>query len=287
MRGKSIKLGIDEGGVRMNEWVEYSWVGSEKHFVDEINIQTLGQLVLGRFGGNSSPNRKVKNEDGCMVLINKELDVEFVILLDAHKTSESAELVVTTIKSLQSEIKKALTFSTKNSFIALQNLLLTTFESQQFKAECQKVEGETACLIAVRKGKYLWWLSIGDCILYLYHPELTALNEYQQNHRSFYEWIGQVNTFDLEVPCYSTGIKEMRKGQNHIFLTTDGLVECPNVNYDHPIEIFKPFQNSTNEQGVRYLLEQIMKNGVLDSTTILSWFVMIEEEGMQPSDRVL
>ena len=43
-------------------------------------------------------------------------------------------------------------------------------------------------------------VSIGDCILYLNHPELSVLNEYQQNHRSFYEWIGKVNTFELEVP---------------------------------------------------------------------------------------
>jgi len=270
----------------MNEWIEYSWVGSEKHFVDEINVHSLGHVVLGRLGGNSAPNRKVKNEDGCMVLLNKELDVEFVVVLDAHKTAESAELVVKTIQSIQLEIKQALTLATKDSFSTLHNLLLTKFESEQFKAACQNVEGETACLIMLRKGKYFWWLSIGDCILLLHHPELAALNEYQQNHRSFYEWIGQVNTFDLEVPSYSTGIKELRKGQNHIFLTTDGLVECPNVNYDQPIEIFKPFQNQTNEQGVRYLLEDIKKNGVLDSTTILSWFVEIEEEGMQPSDRV-
>lgn len=270
----------------MNNWLEYSWVGSEKHFVDEINVQSIGNVVLGRFGGNSVVNKKVKNEDGCLVRGNKELDVEFVVLLDAHKTAESAELVVETIQSLQSDIKHALTLPSRHTFTNLQNLLLTTFGSQSFRDACQRVEGETACVIVVRKDKYLWWFSIGDCILHIFHPELVALNEFQQNHRSFYEWIGRVNTFDLEVPCYSTGTKELRKGQNHIFVTTDGLVECPNVNFNNPTEIFQAFQNKTNEDGILYLLEKIQKNGVQDSTTILSWFVDINEEGMQPSDRV-
>ena len=95
-----------------------------------------------------------------------------------------------------------------------------------------------------------------------------------------------MNTFDLEVPCYSTGTKELRKGRNHIFLTTDGLVECPNMSFDNPAKIFQSFQQMTHEEGVLYLLEAIQKNGVQDSTTLLSWIVEINEEGMQPSDRV-
>ncbi|SOC39940.1 protein phosphatase 2C domain-containing protein [Ureibacillus acetophenoni] len=270
----------------MSNWIDYSWVGSQKHFVDKIDTQCLGNVLLGRFGGNSTANRKVKNEDGCLVWANADLNVEFAVLLDAHKSAESAELVVATIESLQTDIKQILALPTRETFRKLENLLLTTFESQSFRSACQEVEGETACLIVARKDKYLWWFSVGDCILHLHHPELVALNEYQQNHRSFYEWIGKVNTFDLEVPCFSTGIKELRKGQNHIFLTTDGLVECPNVSFDNPQEIFRAFQRATNEEGVFYLLDEIQNNGVLDSTTILSWFVEIEDEGMQPSDRV-
>ena len=46
---------------------------------------------------------------------------------------------------------------------------------------------------------------------------------------SFYEWIGNVNTFDLPVPCYSTGIRELRNGKNRIVMVTDGVLECGNV----------------------------------------------------------
>ncbi|WP_235848457.1 protein phosphatase 2C domain-containing protein [Litchfieldia alkalitelluris] len=162
-------------------------------------------------------------------------------------------------------------------------MLLTIFEGDPFKEACKTIRGETAFLCVVRKEKYLWWFSVGDCILYLNHPELSDLNEYQQNHRSFYEWIGRVNTFDLDVPCFSTGTKELRQGSNHILLTTDGLLECPNTNFINPIEIFKAFKLAANEEGVRSLLKEIESKNVRDSTTIISWLVNIELQGSQPS----
>lgn len=60
---------------------------------------------------------------------------------------------------------------------------------------------KTACLIVLRKNKYLRWLSIGDCISYLSHQELRNLGQYQINQRQFYEWVGQVNTINQIVPC--------------------------------------------------------------------------------------
>jgi hypothetical protein len=261
---------------------EFSWVGSQENLVDEINIQKINHLVLGRFGGNSAAGQ-YKNEDGCIVWVNDEHNYEFVVLLDAHTTAESAELVVATIQSLKVNIERTLAFSPKKSFDGLYQLLLSTFESTSFKVACKNIQGETAFLCVVRKGRFLWWFNVGDCLLYLNHPELSELGEYQQNHRSFYEWIGKVNTFELEVPCFSTGKKELRRGRNHIFLTTDGLVECPNVNFDKPINLFKPFEKLSNEESVWNLLSKIKKNHVRDSTTILSWFVDIEVAGSQPS----
>ena len=144
--------------------------------------------------------------------------------------------------------------------------------------------GETACLFVIRKEKFLWWLSVGDCILYLFHPELKALGEFQQNDRSFYEWLGQKNTFDLAVPCYSIGRKELREGKNHIFLTTDGLIECPNTKYCHPNEIYNVLQKNSNEIGANKLLEDIQTNHVKDSTTFISWKVVVKVRATLPSD---
>ncbi|MFE8699722.1 protein phosphatase 2C domain-containing protein [Cytobacillus sp. FJAT-54145] len=261
---------------------EYCWVGSQEHFVDEISIQEVSHVVVGRFGGNSSAGQ-YKNEDGCIVWVNEDVNYEFVVLLDAHQTAESAELIVSTIESLKEDVKSILTSSPRNSFDSLYKLLLAIFESNPFKEACKNVQGETAFLCVVRKDKFLWWFSVGDCILYLNHPELSDLNEYQQNHRSFYEWIGKVNTFELEVPCFSTGTKELRQGRNHIFVTTDGLVECPNVNFVNPNQIFDRFQELTNEESVLTLLNEIKGHHVRDSTTILSWFVDIDSAGSQPS----
>ncbi|MGG0718144.1 protein phosphatase 2C domain-containing protein [Robertmurraya massiliosenegalensis] len=263
--------------------VEYTWIGSQENFIDEVNVYMISHMVLGRFGGNSTAGQ-YKNEDGCMVWVNENSDYEFVVLLDAHSTAESAELIVATIQSLKDNIKNLLAFSPRESYEHLYKLFLATFDSKNFKEACRNVQGETAFLCVVRKSKFLWWFSVGDCVLYLDHPELSALNEYQQNHRSFYEWIGKVNTFELEVPCFSSGTKELRQGRNHLFLTTDGLIECPNTNFNNPIEIFRPFGNFTDDESVRKLLEEIKKNNVRDSTTILSWFVDINELGSKPSN---
>jgi hypothetical protein len=266
----------------MNNEHEFRWLGNQENFVDEINIKTINDVIIGRFGGNSAAGQ-YKNEDGCLVWVNGEVNYEFVVLLDAHQTSESAELVLDTIHYLKKEITHILRSSPKKAFSSLYNLLFTTFDSETFKESCKKVQGETAFLCVVRKGRFLWWFSVGDCILFLNHPELEHLNEYQQNHRSFYEWIGKVNTFELEVPCFSTGTKELRKGINHIFVTTDGLVECPNACFDEPKEIFKPFMKLTNEESVSNLLNTIKEKNVRDSTTLLSWFIEVEAEASKPS----
>ncbi|MEZ0481589.1 protein phosphatase 2C domain-containing protein [Planococcus sp. SSTMD024] len=267
------------------EQAQFSWVGSEKHFVDQLDIQQIGPVTVGRFGGNSTAGQ-TKNEDGCMVWANAEEDWEFTVLLDAHQTAESAELVVAEISRLAPLINGALKLPVKQAFGQLPEILLTAFDSEHFKRACSEVQGETAVLCTARKGKFLWWLSVGDCLLYLFHPELEALGEMQQNHRSFYEWIGKVNTFDLPVPCFSTGAKELRKGTNHIVLTTDGLVECPNADFSNPLEVAKRFDGVSNTEGVRALLEKIKDKQVRDSTTILSWSVEVKSESTRPGDQL-
>ncbi|TQR19173.1 protein phosphatase 2C domain-containing protein [Psychrobacillus vulpis] len=269
--------------MKINNSHEYSWVGSQDNYVDEVNIHAVQQVILGRFGGNSSAGQ-YKNEDGCLIWVSEKQDWELAILLDAHQTAESAELVISTIESLKKDFISSLNLSLKEAFPQVGMLIINAFDSKSFKEKCQKIQGETAFLCVVRKGKFLWWLSIGDCVLHLFHPELSALNEYQQNHRSFYEWVGRKNTFDLDVPCYSIGTKELRKGRNHIFLTTDGLIECPNTAFSNPTEIMNYFRDGENGQGISKLLFEIKEKDVRDSTTIVSWMVEIEEEATQPSD---
>lgn len=262
---------------------EFSWVGSERSFVDQLHIQTIKHITLGRFGGNSIAGQ-YKNEDGCLIWVDDEQDWEFVVLLDAHHSAESAELVMNQFLIFKEEIQKILSLPYEQTLKRLEETILRMFQNEKFIDDCRKVKGETACFIALRIEKYLWWLSIGDCISFLFHPELAKLGQYQVNQRQFYEWVGQVNTFDQKVPCYSRGIRELRQGLNRILLTTDGLVECPNEPYTNPQDIYNELKGRPLNEGIRVLLKTIKENKVRDSTTIISWDVNISCEVTTPSD---
>lgn len=263
----------------------FSWVGSEYSFVDEPDVSDFNHLAIGRFGGCSEAGQS-KNEDGCLVWADGNRQWEFVMLLDAHKTAESAELVVSWVKRSETAIKRLLNEKINRTYFKnLEEYFLSLFNGERFLDDCHKVQGETACLIAVRKEKYIWWFSVGDCLLYLFHPELMKFGQYELNQRQFFEWIGQVNTFDQLVPCYSSGTRELRQGENQLFVTTDGLVECPGLPFADPAAIVKSFKDISNRQGAEKLLETIQGKGVRDSTTIVSWKIQIEEKAAMPSDQ--
>lgn len=261
---------------------DFSWVGSNKHFVDEPDVQKIEGVTIGRFGGNSSAGQ-FKNEDACLVWIDGAANWEFVMLLDAHNTAESAEIVLAQVEAHKMELKRLLVQPlSKDFFQNLEQAVLDMFQQETFLAVCRNVQGETACLIVVRKGKYVWWFSVGDCLVYLFHPELASFGQYQLNQRQFYEWIGQVNTFEQPVPCYSAGTRELRQGINRLLLTTDGLVECPGGPYREPASIY---QAMTEENGIESLLSTIEQCGVRDSTTIISWEITIPEKAAIASDQ--
>ncbi|WP_274310072.1 protein phosphatase 2C domain-containing protein [Solibacillus daqui] len=267
-----------------NSIKDFSWVGSQENFVDRENIRYVNHIIVGRYGGNSNAGQ-YKNEDGCLVWLNENEDWEFVIILDAHNTAESAEKIVELFENEKIQIKNLLSMKiSQKTFKTLEEKILSMFQSREFISTCRNVQGETACLIVVRKDKYIWWFSVGDCVLYLFHPELSALGQYQVNQRQFYEWIGQVNTFEQEVPCYSVGKRELRQGENRLFLTTDGLIECPNEPYSNPKSIYDSFDNSKEEESIKTLFQNIQENNVLDSTTIISWNVTILKEVTLPSN---
>ncbi|MCY1691151.1 hypothetical protein OVA29_11055 [Exiguobacterium sp. SL14] len=67
--------------------VSHYWVGSDEPFVDQQQIDQFGPITFGRFGGCSSSGQ-YKNEDGLAILIGE--DWEMTVVLDAHKTADSA-----------------------------------------------------------------------------------------------------------------------------------------------------------------------------------------------------
>lgn len=266
-----------------NSMKEFTWIGCQENFVDKIDVQRINQITIGRFGGNSTAGQD-KNEDGCLIWVDDKREWEFAIILDAHHSAESAEIVIDTFIVKKTEIVTILSMPIDQCFKRLEEIVLDLFQGEEFLSACRKVKGETACLIVARKNKYVWWLSVGDCSSYIFHPELVSLGQYQMNQRQFFEWVGQVNTFEQIVPCYSSGKRELRKGSNRIFLTTDGLIECPNEPFSNPKEIYKIFSSSEDEVSMKQLLQKIQVNHVRDSTTIISWNVNITNQVTRPSN---
>lgn len=262
---------------------EYSWIGSQANFVDEISIHNINHISIGRFGGNSVAGQ-YKNEDGCLICVNEKENWEFVVILDAHNSAESAELVINQFLKRKTDIYDLLSLSYVQALKGFEKIILNLFQEESFISDCRKVKGETACLIVLRKDKYVRWFSIGDCLSYLFHSEFANLGQYQINQRQFYEWVGQVNTFEQAVPCYSSGIRELRQGINRIFLTTDGLVECPNAPFSNPKKIYAVMKKHQINDGIVELLQTIKDNNVRDSTTIISWDINITSDVTKPSD---
>lgn len=262
---------------------EFTWVGSQENYIDKIEIHQVHNISVGLFGGTSKAGQS-KNEDGCLVWANEKQDWELALLLDAHHSAESAELILHEFQLKKVEIINFLSLPYTQALKGIEKLILSIFHSGEFKTKCRMIKGESACLIVLRMNNYLWWFSVGDCLCFLFHPEFLALGQYQLNQRQFYEWVGQVNTFELPVPCYSSGIRELRNGQNRILLTTDGLVECPNAPFSSPVNIYEVMKGNRVSLGTKNLLHMIMEQDVRDSTTIISWDVNILTNPMMPSD---
>ncbi|WP_251137035.1 protein phosphatase 2C domain-containing protein [Exiguobacterium sp. s193] len=259
----------------------FSWVGSEAAYVDTIDVRQMGPIVLGRFGGCSRAGQS-KNEDGCLVMTGT--DWELTVLLDAHNTAESAELVVDQFLRYQSRLHDELEQAAESVLPTFEHVILELLTEDTFRARCETCQGETACLVVVRKGNYVFWLSVGDCIAHLFHPELGRLGQHSLNQRQFFEWIGQVNTFALPVPCYTRGIRELRHGKNRLFLTTDGLVECPGEPFSEATDIGRMFTDTEAQDAVRNMLNSIEHHAVRDSTTILTWSIDVAGDVTQPSN---
>lgn len=270
----------EAGPVSMNT---LGWVGCEHPFVDEVSVVQVNQVTVGRFGGNSAAGA-YKNEDGCIVWADVQQEWEFAMVLDAHYSADSAALIVNRFQQEQMNVKTILSQSSPVALKQIEEHILTVLQNHDFLQACREVKGETACLFVVRKEKYVWWLSVGDCMLYLLHPELADLGQYLLNERQFYEWIGQVNTFDQPVPCFTRGTRELRTGSNQIFLTTDGLTECPGEPYAESEAIYHALMEISADIAVIKMLSTIQEHHVRDSTTIITWNVHVVEQASMPSD---
>ncbi|MGG7164071.1 PP2C family serine/threonine-protein phosphatase [Clostridium ihumii] len=267
----------------MEENNSFYWLGSDDMSLNKDTIKNCGEIVIGYYGGNTESGAD-KNEDAAVLLCDKDSKWKFAMLLDAHGTSESAKLVVENIKKEQCSIEKILNLPIKNAFIQLHKLFFDMFNNEDFKEKCKNVNGETACLIVAQKEEYLWWMSIGDNRVYLLHPELMELNQFALNERQFYEWIGKVNTFDCDVPCYTTGTRLLREGKNYIYLITDGVLECGNRKFEDDRELCNMLVDNGDISGnISKVLNEVHKLKGRDSATMIGWSYFNNKKAPRPT----
>jgi Protein phosphatase 2C len=256
----------------------FRWVGSAAMYLDEPDVTACGRMVIGRYGGNRREGAD-KNEDGALAWCARDGRWELALLLDAHVSAESAALVLEAVSSVQgaADLLAILEGPLGQLPHELEAHFVSLFGSPSFRARCQQISGEASCLICVRRERFLWWMSVGDCLLYVLHPELERWGQIALNQRSFYEWIGQRNTFDLAVPCYATGTRELLAGQSRIVMSTDGLFECgpPGWHpFEQPTSVYRHFMEHPGmglDRAVEAALERVHAVGGRDSATLIAW----------------
>jgi len=260
----------------------FRWVGSELPLLDTPTVVRSGRVVVGRYGGNRSAGAR-SNEDGALVWCASDGDWEFAALLDAHFSAQSAELVISALDAKLEPLTAILAHPAQAALPALRQRILAIFTAPEFRARCREVEGEASCLLFARKGAYLWWLSIGDCVGYLFNEELARLGQFAVNQRVFYEWVGEHNTFDLPLPCYRSGTLLLQPGWSTLLMATDGLFEWGSRVFANPVELYRLFAEQGGgmeqlEQAARTALERVHAEGARDSATLLVW--RYERQGM-------
>jgi hypothetical protein len=243
--------------------------------LDTPTVTSRGRVVIGRYGGHSGVGA-MKNEDGALLWSAADGRWEFAVLLDAHFSAESAELVLAAVESERAGLVSALEAPPGAAFPALHARLLALFTAPEFRARCRAVVGEASCLICARRGHYLWWLSIGDCVLYSFHAQLAALGQFALTQRSFYEWVGHVNTFEEPALCYATGTHQLLPGANTILLLTDGVLECGSQPFAEPMALYRlfhadPAHGPDLAEATRAALRRVERERGRDSATILTW----------------
>jgi len=264
---------MDMSGADEPRVVSFRWVGSQEAYLDQPALAECGSVVIGRYGGRTEAGAR-NNEDGALVWRHAGGVWEFAVLLDAHYSAESAEVILATLEAERPRLLAALALPVASAFRALQEALLAIFMDADFRAKCREVYGEASCLIVARKGAYLWWFSVGDCLAYFLHPETARLGEFLLNQRVFFQWIGQHNTFAQPVPCYSTGTQRLYRGEALIALSTDGVFESIPAFYDQPEQLLYVLASTEHlADGVGRALDLVHDARGRDSATLVVWRV--------------
>ncbi len=254
------------------------WNGSIDASIDKVQSMTLEHVALGIFGGEGT----VKNEDGLIVMVGEDGSV-FSVLFDAHATNTSVLYLTHEII-----VKKELIFEYLKCDIAecigqIEKLLECWLKSEATLRELNALKGETAFLVCLQKGAYLWWLSVGDNSLYALHKEFSELGQYRLNQRVFYQWLGEKNAMDLTVSCYSKGTIQLRKGKTILVMLTDGVLEIDGRPFEDNEKLNQYFQGSSLEDAIDNILNEVKFLKGKDNASVIAWAYDNPIDGLRPT----
>lgn len=270
----------------MNETdlLSFRWTGDDPPYIDAPTVRRCGDLVIGCYGGGSAAGA-FKNEDAAFVLARADRDWCFAALLDGHYSLESDALILRTLAEREARLIEAMSLPAGTAVEAVRSLLVEAFSSREFRQACRGVTGEASALFCAQRGRFVFWLSVGDCLAFAFHPELAGLGQFAMNQRHFYEWLGKSNVFDLEAPAFSSGVQELRTGLNTIVMITDGLYEYAGSPFEDPAAIYRalgPAQPDL-ESAVLQAMQAVHKGSGRDSATVIAWQVVAREAATRSS----
>lgn len=247
----------------------FVWSGSVDPCLDGPRIHTAGRVAIGLCGGNAAFGAK-KNEDAALVWAGE--DWVFAVILDAHASSESADAVLELFEAGRAELVALMGRTAPLHIAEVQAAVTRLLLAGGHRLA--RVRGETACLVCCQHGGYLTWLSIGDNQLYLLHPELQRLGQFTLTVRNYFEWIGQRSSLALDVPCFSSGIRQLRQGINTIAMVTDGLLEAGDRPFEDPARVSRELLSPAGVSGsMSSMLAEVHRLGGTDSATVIAWQV--------------
>jgi len=250
--------------------------GYKTHYINEIQISQEGPVTLGFTGGYQN----TKNEDGAYVV--HEAGAVFTVIMDAHTGHEAIEVYMDLIQAQEGAIRQAMNLDLKSSVSQIEGLMKDMLLGEFNMKKALTLRGETAFLACLQKEGYLWWLSVGDNSLYVFHKDFSDLGQYRVNQRIFYQWTGQANALALDIPAYVQGVLELRPGSNKILLLTDGVLEIPG----------RPFENNSYldrllKEGYQVAFDKILRQVLAlegrDNACLIGWTAQGRDQALVPS----
>lgn len=252
----------------------FHWWGGDDNYFEEVQVDSVGEAVIGRYGGVTEMQEV--NEDGAVIWTTDEWTLAAV--LDGHMSVESTQMVAEEMLGRADQWLEIMNKPMAEAIPEILDAFPQWLASEEMKEKCRAVKGETALLVVAQKEQFLGWISIGDCVLYLLHEDLANMGQYALNQRQFFEWVGQVNSFDRAVSTYTRGVRELRPGTNTVLLTTDGLLEEGDQGFSQGDYLYQHFREGPLSQMLELALVDCHRQKGRDSATLIAWDVDIPDD---------